>query len=291
MSVSKVLIFGSSGLLGSRLTPYLRSCGYDVVSVGRSDADYILTNFESNSLESLLKLHKPDCIINLIAATNVDICEKDVPLAVGSNMLVPAALSKAIDTFAPGSCHFIHISTDQVYDGTGEHKEDIICPLNVYGVTKYSGELMIKTPSVTILRTNFFGKSYNSSRVSFSDWVVRSLKNSERVTFFEDVRFSALHMDTLCELLDQIIIRRLTGTYNLGCRNGISKADFAILLAQNLGLSLEKVTIGKSTDLKLPARRPLNMTMDIGRFESVSGLKCPDIFEQINKTAQEYEFA
>jgi dTDP-4-dehydrorhamnose reductase len=291
MAVSKVLIFGSTGLLGSRLAPYLRSRRHDVVAVGRRDADYILPDFDSNNLKSLFTIHKPDCVINLVAATNVDLCERDVPFAVGSNMLVPASLSKAIESFTFGHCHFIHISTDQVYDGTGEHKEEIVCPLNVYGLTKYSGELMIKIPDVTILRTNFFGRSFNLSRESFSDWVVRSLRNEEPVTFFEDVRFSALHIDTLCELIDQIIIRRVTGTYNLGCSNGISKADFAIQLAQHLGLSLKEVIIGKSTDLKLPARRPLDMTMDVGRFESVTGFPCPDIFEQINKTAAEYEFA
>lgn len=291
MAVSKVLIFGSTGLLGSRLEPYLRSRGHDIVAVGRRDADYILPDFDSNNLKSLFNIHNPDCVINLVAATNVDLCERNVHFAVDSNMLVPASLSKAIESFTSGHCHFIHISTDQVYDGTGEHKEEIVCPLNVYGLTKYSGELMIKIPAVTILRTNFFGRSFNRSRVSFSDWVVRSLRNEEPVTFFEDVRFSALHIGTLCELIDQIIIRRVTGTYNLGCRNGISKADFAIRLAQHLGLSLKEAIIGKSTDLILPARRPLDMTMDVGRFESVSGLPCPDIFEQINKTAAEYEFA
>lgn len=288
----KVIVFGANGLLGSSLCPYLRTEGLQVLTAGRSkDLDYCVDATNVAMLKQLFDVVKPEHVINLIAETNVDQCEIDVAMATKANALIPAAISRASAAHDGRNIHLVQVSTDQVYGGSGDHAEDDVGPVNVYGLSKLAGELMMEARRTAVLRTNFFGKSASSTRVSFSDWVVSSLKNEKDITLFKDVRFSALHMSTLCLIIRKILTAKLSGTFNVGCRNGTSKAAFAFALAAKLGLSAASAKVGVSTDLKLKAKRPLDMTLDLRKLETALDIQCPDIHDEIGKTAREYENA
>ena len=290
--MSIVVIFGATGLLGSSLCPRLADNGFKVIKAGRaSSSHHILDVTDSNAIADLFRTTAPSHVINLVAATDVDRCESDVGYAYQANTKVPGAIAAAIGACGHLDIHAIHMSTDQVYAGPGPHAEDRINPINVYGLSKYAGELLMATQKSTILRTNFYGRSKLTNRKSFSDWLVTSLKMREPITVFEDVLFSALHIQTLCDLVLDVIKQRVTGTFNVGCTNGISKAEFAIQLASRLGLPTENAKVGRLADLALKARRPTDMTLDVKKFESAMNLRCPDILDQISLTAKEYSDA
>lgn len=290
--MSRVLVFGANGLLGSSLCPILRAAGFQVYTVGRSlGLDYAVDVLCVNSLNRLFEEVKPDHAINLIAATNVDECEVDVAMAIKVNALVPAAISKAAVACRTSDIHLVQISTDQVYEGIGNHDEGSEGPLNVYGLSKLTGELMMDRERTAVLRTNFFGKSTLSCRLSFSDWVVNAFKDKKEITLFQDVRFSALHIGSLCSVIQEVLTSKVVGTYNVGCRNGISKAAFAFALGLHLNLSTNSAKNGYLSDLNLNARRPLDMTLNIAKLEEALGIECPDIEEEIRKAAKEYENA
>lgn len=290
--MKKVIVFGANGLLGSRLCPYLRTAGLEVLTAGRSERlDYLVDVTDVSLLKQLFDVVKPDHAINLIAETNVDQCEIDVAMATKANALVPAAISRASAAVEGRNIHLVQISTDQVYGGGGNHLENDVGPVNVYGLSKLTGELMMEASRTAVLRTNFFGKSVPNTRTSFSDWVVNSFREGKDIRLFKDVRFSALNMSTLCLIIHKVLTAKLNGTYNVGCHNGTSKADFAFALAAALGLSTGSAKVGVLADLTLKARRPLDMTMDIRKLETELGIQCPDIHEEIDKTAREYENA
>ena len=284
-----MLIFGANGLLGQRLCPYLHSVGFQVFSAGRSELlNYTLDVMNAGSVKQLFDALKPDHVINLIAATNVDQCEVDIAMASQANLLIPATISKAAAASCADNIHLVQISTDQVYDGNGDHKETDVSPLNVYGLSKLAGELMMDQSRTAVLRTNFYGRSSLSSRPSFSDWIVNSLKSRREITLFKDVRFSALNISSLCMIIHKTLISNLRGTYNVGSRNSISKAEFALALAAELGLSTNSAKLGVLSDLTTKARRPLDMTLNVRKLEEALGIQCPDIREEISKTAKEY---
>lgn len=287
--MTRVVIFGATGLLGGSLCPHFAQQGLKVVKAGRSQSsDYVLDISDPTAIEKLLKATTPDYVINLVAATDVDRCESDVTYAYTANTKVPGAIASATKNCRELDIHTVHISTDQVYEGRGPHIEDCINPINVYGLSKYAGELLAASTQTAILRTNFYGKSKVSSRYSFSDWVVASLNAHQSITLFEDVRFSALNLTSLCDIIFQVMRRRIFGTFNVGCRNGISKAEFALALAKKLDLPIGTAKIGRLADLPLKAKRPIDMTLDVLKLETALGTPCPDIFDQIILTAQEY---
>jgi dTDP-4-dehydrorhamnose reductase len=132
-----------------------------------------------------------------------------------------------------------------------------------------------------VLRTNFFGKSQRPGRTSFTDWLATALRRQDPLTVFDDVLFSPLSLDRLCDLIMLAAERRVAGVFNLGSREGMSKADFAFVFADALGLSTASVRRGRSTDAALAARRPTDMRMDCSRFERTFGLTLPSLRDEL----------
>ena len=290
--MSSVIVFGATGLLGASLVPALRARGYTVLAQSRGPGgDLRLDPSDRMAVCAALAIHRPTAVINLVAATDVDKCEAQTELAWQANAGVVAAIVGGIlaSNNDPASRpHLVHISTDQVYNGPGPHTEDEVHPINVYGLSKYTGELLAERVGATVLRSNFYGRSRSAGRVSFSDWLVRSLREKTPITVFDDVKFSAIHIDTLCVYIARSIELRPAGTFNAGCRDGISKADFAMALARALGLPTENVRMGTSANADLKARRPLDMTLQVARLEAALDLQCPNMFNEIQHAAKEY---
>jgi dTDP-4-dehydrorhamnose reductase len=277
----RVIVLGSNGLLGSSLIPHLRLCGHEVLGNARNgegDAQVELT--DATQVNTVFSKIMPDVIVNLAALTNVDECERNPQYAYQANVRIVENLSKWMQGNG-NACHLVQISTDQVYDGFGSHAEDDITLSNVYGFSKYAGELVAATVSSTIVRTNFFGPSQCPARSSLTDWLVQSLKQGESITVFDDVRFSPLSLRRLVEILEQLIVRKQQGVFNLGSREGMSKADFAFTLAEVLGLSNKNMTRGTLDAINFTAYRPKNMCMDSSHFEKIFDVRLPTLQEEI----------
>lgn len=286
----KVLILGAYGFLGMHLSIYLRSEGFKVIRSGRtSSADIKYDHkYDSKNLSIILEKVKPDAIINLIAFTNVDLCEKLPRQAFDLNTDLPGTIVSSLL-----NCYnqplIIHISTDQVYSGEGPHTElSNISPCNTYSLTKLFGEYKIESNNTLILRTNFIGKSFTTNRSSLSDWIVNSLKSNNHIKGFNDIFFSPLHTSSLCSLIKKAMESRMTGLYNLGCNSGIDKASFMVKLCDELKLDKGLITCVEETANTERARRPKDMRLESSKFEKASNIVLPSISDEICKLANEY---
>jgi len=184
----------------------------------------------------------------------------------------------------------VHISTEQRYDGKGPHLEHKAHPCNVYGLSKLAAEMAIQASPATIFRTNFFGFSRARKKTSFSDWIIDSIKTKQEITLFNDVFFSPIHMDTLCEFINMAIVRKPLGTFNVGSSDGMSKAEFGLRLAAQLRLDTSSISIGSVKQLTLKARRPQDMRMDTTFFQGKFEVSTPSIATEIFKAANEYRY-
>jgi dTDP-4-dehydrorhamnose reductase len=283
------LIIGGTGFLGCELSEYLSRNCYNVWTAGRSTNNQMVVDFNnSGSIMSAIESVCPQLVINLAAATNVDKCEADVQMATSANTIIPLRISEALSKISNTGIHFVHISTDQVYSGEGNHSENQVMPTNIYGLTKLAGEFAVRYPQTTILRTNFVGKSRVPHRKSFSDWIVESFLNKSSVTLYSDVIFNPVHTTTLNSAIVEISRKMLFGTFNYGSKGGISKSEFALRLARLLDLSNDNARIGNLNKSLNRVHRPLNMTMCVDQIEVEMGLICPAIEDEISKTAKEY---
>jgi dTDP-4-dehydrorhamnose reductase len=287
--MAKVLVTGSTGLLGTSLVPYLQERGHQVQRMGNiriADLNADLTSFEQAAL--VLDHARPDLIINLAALTNVDRCETHPQEAYLLNVKTVENLC-AWMKIADQACHLIHISTDQVYDGTGPNTENELNICNFYAMSKLASELVAGTVPSTILRTNFVGRSKCHGRASLTDWLFGALIDKTEVNVFDDVMFSPLSISTLCDCINHCIVNRTLGTFNLGSRNGMSKADFAFAFGGALGLEVTYLKrVSAKSNSALIARRPMDMRMNCGRFEAYMGASLPLLSEEIYRAADEY---
>ena len=286
--MTKILVTGAQGMLGCYLIPHLRACGYEVARHSRKGHMEVRANLtDADQVGVALDEIAPEVIVNLAALANVDECESHPQLAYLANVRIVENLAKWMRKDG-NSCHLIQISTDQVYDGVGPHEEEDIALTNYYGFSKYAGELAAATVSSTILRTNFFGPSKCSDRMSLSDWVVQSITQGDPITVFNDVRFSPLSLQRLVEFVELFIAKRQQGVFNLGSKDGMSKADFAFTLAEVLDLPTKQMSRGTSDKVRLTAYRPKDMCMDSSRFEDVCGVELPTLREEIHSMKTAY---
>lgn len=267
-------------MLGATLVPQLTRGGYAVVRHGNSGAGDVTCDLtDGAAVKALMAAVAPDAVVNLVALTSVDGCERDPDAAYRLNVLSVENLVAAI---ADRGTFLVQISTDQVYDGPGSKKEDSVRLTNTYALTKYAAELAARLVPSTVLRTNFFGPSALPERRSFSDWILDSLSAGRPITGFTDVIVSPLSMLTLSAMIARVLERQVPGVFNLGSHGALSKADFVGKVAQLYGLSVATVTRGRSADAGLAAYRPKDMSMDSARFEVAFGVKLPRLVDEIS---------
>src|SRR5512141_813135 len=130
--MARILVTGARGLLGSTLVPFLSSRGHDVVCHARSqEADLRGDLSDASQVRAVLGRARPETVINLVALTNVDECERDPQAAYLANVRIVENLVAAIGT-GSNAPHLVQISTDQLYDGPGPHQESAITLRNYY---------------------------------------------------------------------------------------------------------------------------------------------------------------
>ena len=283
----KILLIGSYGILGTKLFEFLKQKGHDVLRIDRIRFSLKENEFSAyiNQFKKIITLKNPEIVINLLALTNVDYCESNIEEAFISNVL---SLEKTITILNDSDSFLIHISTDQVYSSGIKHKENLVSPCNIYGLTKYTSELVANKVNSTILRTNYVGKSLLKSKKSLTDWFVNSCKSKENITLFEDIFFNPLHSRRLCEMIELVAYKKKKGTYNLGTIDFISKAEFLIQIHNKLKLNNPNIQFSRAAYMKKKAKRPLNMVTDVSNFETIFSIKLPTIKETISSVVNDY---
>ena len=120
-----VVIMGASGFLGSHLCNFLKVKN-TIIRCGRNkNNDVILKKINKKKFSKILKKYVPDVVINLIALTNVDLCEKKRKKAEEINSEIVKTITQSINEIKlPKKIFFLQISTDQIYSGKGPHKEN-----------------------------------------------------------------------------------------------------------------------------------------------------------------------
>lgn len=137
MDRKRVLITGSSGFLGSRVTVYFRERGFELVIPTHKDMD--ITDVDCVN-KAFLKA-RPNAVIHCAAISDTSICEREEEISRQVNVLGSENVARA--AYAIGAKCII-CSSDQVYFGSDKreaHVEtEILQPANVYGRHKLLAE-------------------------------------------------------------------------------------------------------------------------------------------------------
>ncbi|WP_440694015.1 SDR family oxidoreductase [Candidatus Pelagibacter sp. HIMB1695] len=287
--MKKILILGSSGFLGTTLIKFLNKIKYNVFGQSRHPGSKLPCNPANiNEIKVLISKLEPDVIINLIANTDVDLCQKNRGIAYEANVLPSINLVNSLKNLKYKT-KIIHISTDHVYEGVGFKKEEQVNPVNQYAITKLQAEKVILDYGGLVIRTNFIGKNFNNKKNSLTDWIYENLTHGKQIKVFDNIKINPLNINTLCKYIDFLIEKKAKGLFNLGSHDGITKAELAFCFADELNLNTSLLKKSKFFPNSHQSIRPHDMRMDITKFQNYFQVNLPSIKEQVMISASEYE--
>ena len=279
--LKKVLVTGYGGLVAPYIVTRLKE-NFSVYTTSKRSGDYIVDITNQLSVKKMLSNIKPEVVIHCAAFTNVDKAEQNAEEATSINEKGTENLVKNINR----DTHFIYISTDQVYpNSNGPHVEGTENPINSYGYSKYKGALVVEEygNKYTILHSNMFGRSLNNSKISFVDNIIKKLKKELSIQLYSDAYFSPLNLYTYSEIIEKIIKNKVYGTYNIGSRNGMSKAMFIKHLANHLNLKITNSRSVEAKTLDRDAKRSLDLRLEVKKIEKKLKLNMPNLIDEIYK--------
>ncbi len=288
---SAIVITGASGFLGGHLLRVTDGVDQVVAVTGRNAVAASNAHVCSLDLTDRAAVHdalesiRPAVILHAAAETRVDFCEASPEQAVAGNVDATAALVDWIRLRSPGT-RLVYVSTDQVYEGKGPHEEAYVHPVNVYAMSKLAAEhVAAACPRHLVVRTNFVGWSAHGR--GLAEWLVQSLQAGRAVTLVDDVVFNPLEAACLSRLMIELVCAGASGIVNLGASGEPwSKARFGFELARRLDLDLTLVSVASLDALRLPARRPRDMSMAVGRCEQLLGRAMPSMDEVMEQLLQ-----
>ena len=277
----KLLIIGASGLLGINLAiEAMRE--HEVIGVDRGKLKSALFQvFKADFLnigeiDSRLDTTKPDWLINCAALASLEKCEEDPTQAKKLNTDLPGELAAAC---AKRDIHFVHISTDSVFDGTKEglyREDDKPSPPGVYSQTKLDGERVVLrgNPQAIIARVNFYGWSLGGRR-SLGEFFVNNLSEEKVVNGFTDVIFCPMLVNDTARLLLEMLEKQLSGVYHVVGAQPMSKYQFGIEVARTFGLREDLISPQSVEASGLTAKRSHNLWLSTHKLSTDLGHEIP----------------
>jgi dTDP-4-dehydrorhamnose reductase len=269
----RVLVFGEAGQVAQALARR-GGPGLDIVTRGRAEADLA----HPGTAAAAIAASPWDAVINAAAFTAVDRAETEEPAAHRLNADAPGEMAAAC---AARGIPLLHISTDYVFDGSGEApwRPDSPCaPLSAYGRTKRAGEIAVQAAGgrAAILRTAWV---FSADGANFVKTMLR-LGAERAVLRVVDDQWggptpAAAIADALLVMAGALRDGAPGGIWHLAGAPPTTWARFAretVTLAR-LPCRVEPIA---TAEYPTPARRPLNSRLDCATVTADFGITPPD---------------
>jgi dTDP-4-dehydrorhamnose reductase len=278
--MTKVLIIGADGQLGSALCDRLRQEDHTVLSTTRraangTDCCELLDLSDRDAVQAWMPPSGIEVAYLCAAMTSIAQCEKQPELSDRINLHSPVVLAQKL---LQHGIFVVFISTMAVYDGSVPHctADKSPCPVNRYGHQKAEAERQIAAlgGAVAIPR---FTKVLTPQVPILQNWV-RSLRHGEPIRPFINMVTAPISLDFAIEVLVQILHKRLTGIVQISGPEDWSYLQIARYLQEQLDVAPDLVEPMRAEAAGLePQLIPTHTTLDMTRLNTELGLTAPPI--------------
>ena len=252
----KLLVTGVKGQLGHDVVKECEKRGITAIGVDIEEMDIT----DAAACEKVIKEAKVDAVIHCAAYTAVDAAEDNIELcrkinAEGTENIVKVCRELNIK--------MMYFSTDYVFNGKGDRPwktDDERSPLNVYGQTKYEGELAVENSleKYFILRIAWV---FGVNGKNFIKTMLRLGKEKGAVSVVNAQLGSPTYTADLAVLAVDMIQTDKYGTYHATNEGLCSWYEFACQIFNEANMDV-KVTPVSSDAFPAKAKRPSNSRMD-----------------------------
>lgn len=279
----KYLITGINGQLGYDIIRELKLHGVpsqDIIGVGHKEMDIT----DEKSVHQIITQVKPDVVFHNAAYTKVDLAEDNYEECYKANSLGPKYIAEACEEV---DSKLIHISTDYVFNGRKDGfyvETDTPDPINVYGETKYLGELnAMKNPRTYVVRISWvFGINGNN----FIKTMLRLSENNKKVRVVNDQIGSPTYTVDLSRLLVDMSEVDKYGIYHATNEGICSWKELAEYVFKSNGIDMEVEEI-KTSEYKTKATRPMNSRMSKNKLEENGFERLPNLYDAVDRYSVE----
>ena len=281
----KILITGSKGQLGHDLMNELEKRGIEYIGVDVEEMDIT----DADACRRVITEAAPDAVIHCAAYTAVDAAEDTVELcrkinAEGTKNI--AEVCRDLDI------KMMYISTDYVFNGEGtrpwepdDHRE----PLNIYGLTKYEGEVYIER-LVKKFFTVRIAWVFGVNGKNFIKTMLRLGKERGAVSVVDDQIGSPTYTYDLARLLVDMIQTEEYGRYHATNEGLCSWYEFACEIFRQAGMDEVTVTPVDSSQFPAKAKRPKNSRMDRSKLVEKGFTPLPTWQDALGRYLKEIEY-
>ncbi|MCR1960613.1 dTDP-4-dehydrorhamnose reductase [Thomasclavelia cocleata] len=250
----KLLVTGVKGQLGHDIVNECKKRNIEAIGVDVEEMDIT----DSKKVEEIIKSGNYDAIVHCAAWTAVDKAEDEVEACTKVNVDGTKNIAKVCKEL---DIPIMYFSTDYVFDGQGDqpwNEYDKRNPLNVYGQTKYEGELAVEAlEKHFIVRIAWvFGVNGNN----FIKTMLRLGKERGAVSVVNDQIGSPTYTYDLSKLAVDMILTDKYGTYHATNEGLCSWYEFACEIFKQAKMDVE-VTPVDSNAFPAKAKRPSNSRM------------------------------
>lgn len=284
----RVFITGATDLLGEsllRLAPenIKLSASYNINAlVPNVHCEYYHVDITQPKLiEQVFDKFKPDVVIHTAAISSPDFCNKNKEQAKKVNIFGTSNIIQACQRFKSS---LVFISTNGVYDGKhAPYDEDAKPkPIDVYGKTKYEGELLIESSGIPFIVTRLmtmYGWNNPHERQNPATWLLEVLgKNKVSVHVVSDLFNNFLFSEFAATAIWKAILLERFGEYfNIAGKDCVSRYTFSQNVASVFHLDKRMIYKVKSNFFKNHVQRPKNTCFNTEKMENILGIKALSI--------------
>lgn len=288
--MKKVLITGSSGQVGTRLTKNLSRAGFDVVGIGTKEilnaADepnsYIKFDLLTEDVDSLIEQTRPDLLIHLAWET-----QPNSFWASPKNILWLDSSKKLVESFNKwGGERIVVAGTGAEYDWESQSPFDELgpeFPKSIYGQAKLALLNVLRHQSTSFLwtRTFFqFGDKEMPGRMIPS--LIDTLQSGQKFSIQkpDDIR-DYIYVDDVVQIMTSLIVSEKEGVFNVATGVGITMRELGIKIAGIFGRP-------DLLHFQEQSEKPSIVQANMAKLEKTLGrIKYTNLDEAINKTIRE----
>ena len=252
----KVLVTGAKGQLGHDIMDELAKRNIEGIGVDVEEMDIT----DAETVRRVITESKADAVIHCAAFTNVDGAEEKKELCMKINGGGTENIAKVCGELG---IKMMYISTDYVFDGQGTRPwepDDERHPLNVYGQSKYEGELAVEE-LVEKFFTVRIAWVFGVNGKNFIKTMLRIGKERGAASVVDDQIGSPTYTYDLARLLVDMIQTDKYGRYHATNEGLCSWYEFACEIFRAAGMDVKVTPVHSDEYPAAKAKRPMNSRM------------------------------
>ena len=265
----KVLVTGVRGQLGYDVVRELKKRQIEAVGVDVEEMDIT----DPAQTETVIREAAPDAVIHCAAYTAVDAAEDNEELCREVNARGTENVARICGEM---NIKMMYISTDYVFDGKGTRPwepDDPRDPLNVYGQTKYEGELAVEK-YVKKFFTVRIAWVFGVNGKNFIKTMLNLGKTHDKLTVVNDQTGSPTYTYDLSRLLVDMIETDKYGRYHATNEGLCTWYEFAVEIFRQAGISVNVVPV-TSEEFQAKAKRPHNSRLNKDKLDEMGFKRLP----------------